>query len=141
MKSYLKHDPSDWARHRDFLKATKCYFVDENKRLYVHGGVDPQKTVDKWSEQSLMWDRDLWDCRPVTCKKYKEVFVGHTSIWRFSHFPMNYGNVWFLDTGGGWEGKLTVMRVDVDDVDGEPAREFWQSELVSQLYPNDRGRG
>ena len=41
-------------------------------------------------------------------------------------------NVWNLDTGGGYEGKLTVMDVET--------KELWQSDFVNTLYSNERGR-
>lgn len=132
INSYLKHDHALWGKHAEFLKKTEHYFEDENNNLYVHGGIDPTTKAEFNSKQYLTWDRDLWDLRPQTCIHYNEVFVGHTSIWRFSHFPLKQGNVWFMDTGGGWEGKLTIMDVDT--------KKFWQSDLVIQLYPDQRGR-
>jgi len=84
-------------------------------------------------------------------KKHKEVFIGHTSTenWNVKpHLPeyqypeqakqgkitvpMNRCNVWNLDTGGGYEGKLTVMDVET--------KQFWQSDFVNTLYKNERGR-
>ena len=46
--------------------------------------------------------------------------------------PMNRCNVWNLDTGGGWSGKLTIMDID--------SMEFWQSDFLPTLYPNETGR-
>jgi serine/threonine protein phosphatase 1 len=46
--------------------------------------------------------------------------------------PLKYGNVWFMDTGGGWEGKLSMMNVDTEEI--------FQSDLVLDLYPEERGR-
>ncbi len=34
--------------------------------------------------------------------------------------------IWNLDTGAGWEGKLTVMNVDT--------KEYYQSDPVEDLY-------
>lgn len=64
-----------------------------------------------------------------TIPGYKEVFIGHTSTSRFDPDlkPVNLSNVWNLDQGGGWEGKLTCMDVDT--------KEFWQSDIVKDLYP------
>jgi serine/threonine protein phosphatase 1 len=47
--------------------------------------------------------------------------------------PLRYCEVTDLDTGGGWEGKLTIMDLDT--------REFWQSDFVYTLYPEEKGRG
>jgi serine/threonine protein phosphatase 1 len=83
--------------------------------------------------------------------KHKEVFIGHTTTGNWNvkpHLPeyqypeqakqgkitvpMNRCNVWNLDTGGGYEGKLTVMDVET--------KQFWQSDFVNTLYKNERGR-
>jgi len=37
-----------------------------------------------------------------------------------------------MDTGAGWSGKLTIMDIDTN--------EFWQSDVVKDLYP-EGGRG
>lgn len=85
-------------------------------------------------------------------ERHKEVFIGHTSTCNWNckpHFPeyknekqeskngaitvpMNRCNVWNLDTGAGWYGKLTIMDIDTKD--------FWQSDLVRDLYPEEKGR-
>ena len=94
----------------------------------------------------LLWDRDLLACarrkhlavlagardnKPVT--RYAEVFVGHTTTSYYKSVePQHFCEVWDLDTGGGWEGKLTIMDVDT--------HEFWQSDLVPDLYPESAGR-
>jgi serine/threonine protein phosphatase 1 len=46
--------------------------------------------------------------------------------------PIYGGHVWNLDTGGGWEGKLTIMDIDTE--------QYWQSDFVYTLYPNCKGR-
>jgi NAD-dependent SIR2 family protein deacetylase len=35
--------------------------------------------------------------------------------------PLKIGNLFCLDTGAGWDGRLTIMNVETED--------FWQSEL------------
>ena len=37
-----------------------------------------------------------------------------------------------IDTGAGWEGRLTIMDIET--------KQFWQSDLVTDLYPG-MGRG
>ena len=88
---------------------------------------------------------------PNRFMKHKEIFIGHTSTVMFKvkpHLPeykfeeqpksgsiivpMNRCNVWNLDTGGGWNGKLTIMDIDT--------KEFWQSDFIKDLYPNSKGR-
>jgi len=65
---------------------------------------------------------------------YDEVFIGHIST---SHYdptlkPVNACNVWNLDQGCGYEGKLTLMNIDT--------KEYVQSDKVSKLYLNIKGR-
>jgi len=136
LKSYLKYGTSDWKRHLDFLKTTKFYYIDDKNRCFVHGGIS-QKGIpaEECDKMFLCWDRELWDNRnnSIDISPFSEVFVGHTSIWKFSHFPISYNKVWFLDTGGGWEGVLSLMDVDT--------HKFWQSDKVCQLYVDtDHGR-
>lgn len=85
-------------------------------------------------------------------RKHKEVFIGHTATpnWNckphlpeYGHpqqptkngpiyIPMNRCNVWNLDTGGGFKGKVSVMDIDT--------KEFWQSDFAHTLYPEESGR-
>jgi len=37
-----------------------------------------------------------------------------------------------MDTGAGWNGRLTIMNTDT--------KEYFQSDKVNDLYPNERGR-
>ncbi len=52
--------------------------------------------------------------------------VGKTTL------PMHVCNIWNLDTGGGWYGKLTIMNLQT--------KEYWQSDYVQDLYPKSDGR-
>jgi serine/threonine protein phosphatase 1 len=137
-RAYQDRHPELIKKHLAFLKKTKFYFVDEKNRCYVHGGVQPNVDPKDTDKMFLVWDRSLWDDRnsadskEKTIPQFDTVFVGHTSIYRFSHRPIKYGNVWFLDTGGGWEGILSIMNVDTQEV--------FQSDQVYDLYPESRGR-
>ena len=62
---------------------------------------------------------------------FKEVYIGHTASR--THLPENYHNLWNVDTGAGWHGKLTIMDIDT--------KEYWQSDYSKDLYPNSKGRG
>jgi serine/threonine protein phosphatase 1 len=133
MSSYSKH-PELKEKHLKFLKSTKHYYVDDKNRLFVHGGIAVNKKAEDTEKMYLMWDRELWYNRfnLQNLTLYSEVYVGHTSIYRDSEIPANYANVWFLDTGGGWEGVLSIMNIDT--------KEVWQSDEVADLYPETRGR-
>jgi len=132
IKSYIDN-PDLMIKHRDFFKQARRYYEQDGK-LFVHGGYDTTKPIHEQTEQYLTWDRDLWDNRhnKIDIAPYNEVYVGHTSIYNFSHKPMCYNGVWFLDLGAGWEGCLCLMDIDT--------KEYWLSDKVSSLYPNEKGR-
>ncbi len=136
--------------HLDFFSEQRLYFVDEKKRMFVHGGFDRNQFIDyleTYNPQDFYWNRDLWnkalccheDQKLWTADEFKEIFIGHTATvsWKDENkksitTPMNSGDVWNLDTGCGWFGKLTIMDVDT--------KEYWQSDLVQELYPQEQDR-
>ena len=64
---------------------------------------------------------------------YEAIFVGHTSTMIYNRpEPINWCNIWDIDTGAGWEWKLTFMDIDT--------KEFWQSDTSKSLYPGETGR-
>ena len=108
----------------------------------MHGGFYVGGPIENQSEYDLTWDRDLWWFAKqkqasedgLAAPDYNEVFIGHTTTSREapSLHPVHASNVWNLDQGAGWEGKLTLMDVHT--------HEYWQSDIVSELYPNHQGR-
>lgn len=136
-----KRRPELLSKHVDFLNKSLPYYVDDQNRLFIHGGYDPKVPIEDQTEFDIAWDRRLWDGvyrgRQLGIT-YDEVYIGHTPTIRYtqndgSHkHPLNYGKVWNLDTGGAYTGKLTIMDIDT--------KEFWQSDVVKTLYPNHQGR-
>ncbi len=109
--------------------------------IFVHGGFDPSFPIEIQSQEKLLWDRNLLYAasrRHLTDPQYrfgnfKEIFVGHTTTQIFHKIvPLQFCNVWALDTGAGWSGKLTIMEVD--------SKKYWQSDLTPSLYPQIHGR-
>ncbi len=148
IKSYLSL-PDDlrgrvMRRHIKFFRKGVYYFVDEDNRLYVHGGFNYNQPIDETSDYDKTWDRDLYitvgyrtkaaKSSEYLVKDYKEVFIGHTTTSRYDPKlnPVNFENLWNLDQGAGWEGKLTIMDV--------VTKEYWQSDIVKDLYPEEKGR-
>lgn len=131
--------------HIKFFSKQRYYYIDENNNLFVHGGFNRHFHIydDVYnSPDILMWDRDLWyqalSFSSVTGGKFKndfnEIFLGHTPTinWKTDK-PMHSANVWNLDTGCGYkEGKLTIMNIET--------KEYWQSDRLKDLYPNENGR-
>jgi serine/threonine protein phosphatase 1 len=126
--------------HVDLLKSAPLY-LEINNKLFVHGGIRPGIALDKQDSEILMWDRDLlYDAVRISKAnpkhkygKWDDIFIGHTTTQVYKTYePIHACNVWALDTGGGWNGKLTLMDID--------SHEYWQSDLVPTLYPNIPGR-
>ncbi len=138
-------------KHRDFYDKAPYYLVLDGN-LYVHGGFNAMFPIKEDIPDNLIWDRDMWFNALETEKMfnqekakrrigyqlkhindYDKIFIGHTTTSRISDKPVNALNIWNVDQGAGFEGKLTIMNVD--------SKEFWQSDIVSTLYPGVKGRG
>jgi serine/threonine protein phosphatase 1 len=141
--------------HKEYFKNLQTYYLDDKKRLFVHGGIPVgggKKSLERKSQEFFMWDREFIQAciakqsyidrgykKNYKMHEFKEVFVGHTTVEMFRkngkvcYEPLNGCNAWLLDTGGGWSGKLTILDVDT--------KEYWQSDFVYTLYPNEKGRG
>lgn len=150
----LEHGDEHLERHRAFFASQHNYYIDDQNRGFVHGGFTSRKGLGHEPyESNYFWDRDLWSLAMLSHKRvhltaelatdslssstrferHKEIFIGHTSTINWSNMePMNKCNIWNLDTGGGFDGKLTIMNIDT--------KEFWQSDFVKDLYPDEMGR-
>jgi len=127
--------------HIDLLENAVPYLV-LNDKIFVHGGFDPGKPITAQDKNDFVWDRVLIDyARQMDSinpdhqlSEFKEIYLGHTPTIRFySTKPLKLCNVWSMDTGAGWGGKLTMMDVETKD--------FWQSDMTSKLYPSAELRG
>ena len=168
--SYIRTGLLTDKRHKEFFNKLHNYYVDEENRGFVHGGYISKNGLGYEAYQSdYYWDRTLWEIamavdkdfklidkedfrtNPYRFEKHKEIFIGHTTTgnwivkphlpeYQYSEqpkqgriiTPMNRCNIWNLDTGGGYEGRLTIMDIDT--------KEFWQSDDMRTLYPDERGR-
>lgn len=142
-------------KHAEFFIKQVNFYLDEEKRLFVHGGWDWNRNPDFYisglkpamdgSTRGLNchWDRSLFEGFTTNYSKtpkrleeaikpFKEIYIGHTFAGNPSFEPFNKGKLWNLDTGGGWDGKVTIMNVDT--------KEYWQSDLCQELYPEEKGR-
>jgi len=138
MKSYGGHHTNIPKSHLDLIINAPLYYIDDENRVFVHGGFDWHKPIEKEEPDNLMWDRDLFAFMEKQHSKtsekiytqYKEIYIGHTQIQ--APYPLHYCNLWNMDTAAGWNGSLTIMDID--------SKEFWQSDLVGKLYPIYMGR-
>jgi serine/threonine protein phosphatase 1 len=120
--------------HTDFLNRAHSWLELEG-RVFVHGGFDPALPLKNQSVRTLAWDRSLLLEAAAASSageggrigSYREIFVGHTPTQRFgSDVPVRFLNIWDMDTGAGWRGRLSIMDVET--------RQVWQSDPVTVLY-------
>ncbi len=141
--SYVRTGSLTDERHRHFFRKQHLYYIDDDNRAFVHGGYKSTKGLGHEQYNSdYYWDRDLWNTAlsgsksqssPNLLKPHKEIYIGHTATQNWNKdTPMNASNVWNMDTGAGFSGKLTFMNIDT--------KEIFQSDGVKLLYPNEHGR-
>lgn len=134
--------------HLHFFQNLQNYYIDSENRLFVHAGFTNHNGVkQEYFEKMLYWDRSLWEMvlamdknikpddkfYPRRLTHYKEIFIGHTALSRIEEsVPYKAMNVWNMDTGAAHKNPLTIMNVET--------KEFWQSDPVWELYPNEKGR-
>lgn len=134
--------------HILFLESLQDYYLDTDNRLFVHAGFTNLNGVkNEHFSRMFYWDRTLWETAlaldktidvnhpyyPKRLTHYKEVFIGHTPVTRIGKtIPVQMTNIWNVDTGAAFKGPLTIMDADT--------KEYWQSEPVHELYPEENGR-
>lgn len=154
IKSYIKTELLVDEEHKKFwLEKQQDWYIDSENRLFIHAGWD-FLNYDNFEDaakipipnggsiaKSCHWDRSIIKTAKLNnshniafneLNRFKEVYVGHTAVNREPFLPENYFNLWNLDTGAGWNGKLTIMDID--------SKEYWQSDNVKILYQDERGR-
>ncbi|NUY81253.1 serine/threonine protein phosphatase [Flavobacterium sp. MAH-1] len=134
--------------HIAFLDSLRNYYLDGQKRLFVHAGFTNLHGVDyEYYPRLLFWERTLWETAlaldpkigpdhilyPKRFTVYNEIYIGHTPVTRIDETtPQNRANVWNIDTGAAFKGKLSVLDIET--------KQFWQSDCLPDLYPNEIGR-
>ena len=146
--SYAGIGSAKKEEHLNFLEQMKYFEIDSQNRLFIHAGFTsmhgPQK---EFHASNFSWDRTLWEMAltlderimpdsllyPKRLNMFKEIFIGHTPTTYYDQVvPMHAANVWNVDTGAAFKGRLTIMDID--------SKEYWQSDDVFSLYPKERGR-
>ncbi len=145
-------------RHKKLLIDSKLYHVEDDM-VFTHGGILETAYLESTDKDVFLWDRGMFEkacmVHPVNpdfkFHEWDKIFIGHTTIQyanRDLYFhkhnkwikgeddeaclPLHVCNVWNLDTGAGWSGKLTIMNIDTE--------EYWQSDNVKTLYLEVKGR-
>ena len=148
IKSYSKATKEVWKEHLAFFKKMLNYYVDDHNDLFIHAGYSSMHGPEKEMYTSnYRWDRTLWEMAltmdkqikresnlyPQRLKLFHEIYIGHTPTLNYDIvIPMNAVNVWNIDTGAAFLGKLTVLDIET--------KEFWQSNVVQTLKKNEKGR-
>lgn len=146
--AYAKVSESVKQKHIEFLKSLQNYYLDSQNRLFIHAGFTNMNGIDyEYFPKLFYWDRTLWETAlaldeniekwseyyPKRLKIYNEIYIGHTPVTRIGlTIPVQKACVWNVDTGAAFKGKLTIMDIDT--------KAFWQSDLLSDLYPDEKGR-
>jgi serine/threonine protein phosphatase 1 len=146
--AYEKISHSEREAHITFLQSLQNYHIDAQNRLFVHAGFTNLKGVEQeYFKPLFYWDRTLWEMvlaldskldsgslhYPKRLQLYSEIFIGHTPVTQIGNdVPISFANVWNVDTGAAFKGKLSIMDV--------ATKEFWQSDALPDLYPDENGR-
>jgi serine/threonine protein phosphatase 1 len=128
--SYEDTVPAD---HIQLLKSALPYYIHRNE-LFVHAGINIESPIERQGIQTFLWDRSFAQLakkkHPQRLTSYNSIYIGHTPINK--NTPNQYGEVWMMDTGAGWSGRLSMMNIET--------QECFVSDPVPQLYPGIEGR-
>lgn len=146
--AYANVDEATKQKHIDFLKNLDNYFLDSSNRLFVHAGFTNLNGVThEYFSKMFYWERTLWELAvaldksmssdallyPKRLKLYSEIYIGHTPVTKINKIiPIQMANVWNIDTGAAFLGPLTILDIDT--------KEYWQSDPLPLLYPDEKGR-
>ena len=108
VRSYWDGVPHE---HIEFMQQSVFYYQEED-RLFVHGGIDPDRPLERQDRENFLWDRNLvgralkHDGEQKQLTPFDEVFVGHTPTLNFDRlavnnlpdrtYPMKFCNVWLM---------------------------------------------
>lgn len=146
--AYQKVDKTTKQLHIQFMDELENYIIDAQNRLYLHAGFANLNGPEYESYKHVVyWDRTLWEmvmCMnpnlekedefyPSRLRLFKEIYIGHTPTTRIGKDkPVNFQNVWNIDTGAAFKGALSMLDVET--------KEVWQSDPVYTFYPDENGR-
>lgn len=148
LSSYDHFSRDEKQLHLRFFQRMRGYYIDGKNRLFLHAGFSSMHgPAHETYPSNFSWDRTLWEAAlaldpaleksspyyPKRLKLFEEIYIGHTPTTNYgTDQPMNRANLWNIDTGAGFEGRVTVVDVDT--------KEFWQSDPVRTVYPKEKGR-
>lgn len=146
--AYRQFSNKEKEQHIAFFDQMVNYYIDKENRLFVHAGFTNQRGPEnEYTPTPYYWDRTLWEMAmcldpnlkpgdtnyPKRLELFTKIFIGHTPVTRIGKDkPTNFANVYNIDTGAAFMGKLSLMDVN--------SLEIVQSDPVHTLYPNESGR-
>ncbi|WP_405208752.1 metallophosphoesterase [Aquimarina sp. LLG6339-5] len=146
--SYKSLSKEEIDTHLYFYENLLNYYIDNHNRLYLHAGfTNIHGPHREYFSKLFYWDRTLWETAlsidpklkktdlayPKRLLLFDEIYIGHTPVTRINKTtPVNATCIWNMDTGAAFKGPLTIMDIDT--------KEFWQSNPVYTLYPDENGR-
>lgn len=140
-KSTTECYPTGMTREHQMIIIRAHDYYLENNQLFVHGGIDPNRPIDEQERETFIWDRNLVNLAlykkdlgiEEQISRFSRIFVGHTPTIKYnSDLPIKACEVWMMDTGAGYYGKLTMMDLETEMI--------YQSDPVHDLYPDHPGR-
>lgn len=148
IESYKTFTEDEKLEHLNFFETIKMFHIDKENRLFLHAGFTSMHGVLKEvNQETFYYDRTLWEMAltmdkrihkdsilyPNRLKHYNEIYIGHTPTINFKeNQPMNAINVWNVDTGAAFTGRLSALNIDT--------KEVFQSDEVMTFYPEETGR-
>lgn len=148
IESYKGYSKTQKHAHLNFFEAMPLFHLDDKNRLFIHAGFTSMHGVKREIQKEVFYyDRTLWEMAltldkrikqdselfPNRLKHYKEIYIGHTPTTRYHKYqPMQAANVWNVDTGAAFTGKLSAIDINT--------KEVFQSDSLMHLYPNEMGR-
>lgn len=146
--AYRNFSKKEIEAHIVFFDQMANYYINKENKLFVHAGfTNLHGPAQEYHNTGYYWDRTLWETAlsldktiskaheyyPKRLKLFTEIFIGHTPTTRIGkNEPVNAANVWNVDTGAAFKGKLSAMEVNT--------KELWQSDPVYELYSGEEGR-
>lgn len=148
IESYKGISKEEKLKHISFFETMDLFHIDDKNRLFVHAGFSSTQGVENEVDfRNFYFDRTLWDMAMALenrnkikskseanrLKHYSEIYIGHTpTINYYKMQPMHAANVWNVDTGAAFTGKLSAIDIDT--------KEVFQSDVLKDLYPHEKGR-
>lgn len=141
-------------KHIEFLNGALNYHIDDDNNLFIHAGYPIYHKPIKGENiylKDYLWERTYVHHNVVPYlnkeekfidKNFSKVFIGHTPTINYKYTVedterietiIKSGNIYLIDCGIAFTGKLAVVNIDTDEV-------FYSTKTGDQYYPDYVGR-